>query len=67
MEICQKEDVHGMGYKPLQEIGVLSEKYGRVTASLKKTNCSGKGIRGQVNNEFLNFNGWLACPMAQRN
>uniref|UniRef100_A0A914M243 G-patch domain-containing protein n=2 Tax=Meloidogyne incognita group TaxID=654580 RepID=A0A914M243_MELIC len=48
VEICQKEDVHGMGYKPLQEIGVLSEKYGRVTASLKKTNCSGKGIRGQA-------------------
>ncbi|CAK5073786.1 unnamed protein product [Meloidogyne enterolobii] len=48
LEICQKEDVHGMGYKPLQEIGVLSEKYGRVTASLKKTKCSGKGIRGQA-------------------
>uniref|UniRef100_A0A915MSQ9 G-patch domain-containing protein n=1 Tax=Meloidogyne javanica TaxID=6303 RepID=A0A915MSQ9_MELJA len=48
VEICQKEDAHGMGYKPLQEIGVLSEKYGRVTASLKKTNCSGKGIRGQA-------------------
>uniref|UniRef100_A0A1I8BHG1 G-patch domain-containing protein n=1 Tax=Meloidogyne hapla TaxID=6305 RepID=A0A1I8BHG1_MELHA len=48
LEINQKEDVHGMGYKPLQEIGVLSEKYGRVTASLKKVNHSGRGIRGQA-------------------
>lgn len=47
-EICPKEDTHGLGYKPLQSTGVLSQKYGAIEAALK-TNKRSKGIRGQVN------------------
>lgn len=48
-----------MGYKPLQEIGVLSETYGRVTATLKKVNQSGRGIRGQVKSSIYLVNFFL--------
>jgi G patch domain-containing protein 1 len=46
-EIKPKEDVHGLGYKPLKESGVLSQKYGTVTSALKTSKRS-KGIRGQA-------------------
>ena len=46
-EIKAKEDVHGLGYKPLKESGVLNEKYGSMTSALK-TNKKSRGIRGQV-------------------
>lgn len=47
VELKPKEDVHGLGYRPLQESGVLSQKYGVMESALRVTKKS-KGIRGQV-------------------
>lgn len=46
-ELKPKDDVHGIGYHPLQNTGVLSQKYGTMSATLKTTQ-RGKGIRGQA-------------------
>lgn len=43
-----KENNHGLGYNPLQEIGVLQQNYGSLAKGLK-TSKKGKAIRGQVN------------------
>ncbi|KAL3092353.1 hypothetical protein niasHS_007562 [Heterodera schachtii] len=47
VELSAKENVHGLGYKPLAEGAVLSQKYGVMESALKITKKS-KGIRGQA-------------------
>ena len=42
-----KENLHGLGYSGLGETNILSESYGKATATLK-TRKQSKGIRGQV-------------------
>ncbi|KAI1731848.1 g-patch domain-containing protein [Ditylenchus destructor] len=42
-----KENVHGLGYNPLKDTGVLTQNYGVVATGLK-TSKSGKAIRGQA-------------------
>lgn len=46
-QFISKENVHGLGYVPLQEMGVLEQNYGSVAAGLKLSRKS-KAIRGQV-------------------